>query len=65
VMYIMHCVRAFRNVWKDAIGESTELIESVIKPCFLVCAFDELGMINGAPGDDIDDRQSCRRVEVN
>jgi hypothetical protein len=42
-----------------------ELIDSAIKPFFLLHTSDELGMLNGAPDDGVDDRQICRRVEVN
>jgi hypothetical protein len=63
--YVTHCMRAFRHVWKDTIGELDELIDSAIKPFFLLHTSDELGMLNGAPDDGVDDRQICRRVEVN
>jgi hypothetical protein len=36
------------HVWKDTDDESVKLIDSAIKPFFIVHAFDELGMPYGA-----------------
>jgi hypothetical protein len=60
MMYIPHCLCAFGHMRNGTIGESSELVGCDVEPFFLLCAFDELSMPNGAPDGGIDDIQSCR-----
>jgi hypothetical protein len=65
MMYVPHCLHAFRHVWKYTVGESAKLIDGAVEPFLLLHASDELSMLNGPTGDGIYDRQSCMRVDVN
>jgi hypothetical protein len=65
MMHLPHRVHAFRHVRNDTIDDSDKLIGCDIEPFFLLRAFDDLSMLNGAPDDGVNVRHTRRRVEVN